>query len=295
MLDRYWYDKIASAEEAVAQVAEDAINDELMGQEAEGVAAEASDIEEDIAIAEAVAESDLPTEVKVAIMEDHDVDPEIIDAVVEADSVEKAAAYYGIDPFILRDKLSAANQQPAVDSLYLADKMASMNDKNAIWNDFALDAAMVQKGKEIEQQVIQQAKADAAVAREAANAGLVPRAMNWVKANPRKAGLAGVLGLGALGATALGGTYLANRAAEEEAAQRAMYAGLAGAGIGGLGGAGLGYALGGGQGAVIGAGVGALGGGAAGYYGGKMASADLSGMGIQDKNAGILDPRSFWW
>lgn len=112
MLHPYWYDKIASAEEAAALAAEDAMAEDAMAEDAM-VADEdaAAAIEEDIAIAEAVSESDLPTEVKVAIMEDHDVAPEIIEEVINADAVEKVSSFYGINPYWLSDKLAVMTQQ----------------------------------------------------------------------------------------------------------------------------------------------------------------------------------------
>jgi len=117
MLHPYWYDKIASA----AADAEAAIADEVAANEA----AEAEDqgaiekIEEDIEIAQEIASTDLPTEVKVEIMEEQGVDPEIIDEVVDADVTDAVAAYYGVNPYWLHDKRAAMS----VNSFFL-DKLA---------------------------------------------------------------------------------------------------------------------------------------------------------------------------
>ena len=102
MLDQRWYDKIASgiaaAEEALANAAAD--------EQAAAVEQDAAEkLQQDIDLTQAVAADDsVTTEEKIAILENEGVEPEIIDALIEAETTDAVAAYYGIDPYWLADK-----------------------------------------------------------------------------------------------------------------------------------------------------------------------------------------------
>lgn len=105
MLDQKWYDKIANSAAEAEAVLADAANEENAADEEQGAIEK---IQEDIEIAQEVAATDLPTDVKVEIMADQGVDPEIISEVIDADTTDAVAAYYGVDPYWLHDKRAAA-------------------------------------------------------------------------------------------------------------------------------------------------------------------------------------------
>lgn len=125
MIDKYWYDKIAASAAEAEQVLADAASEENADNTAEEAADEAQEAEdideaaskegtvdearlqEDIMIAKEVAGTDLPTDIKVEIMEEQGVDPSIIDEVIDADTTDAVAAYYGVNPYWLHDKRAA--------------------------------------------------------------------------------------------------------------------------------------------------------------------------------------------
>lgn len=125
MISRYWYDKIAASAAEAEQVLADAASEENENNTAEETADEAQEAEdideaasregtvdearlqEDIMIAQEVAGTDLPTDIKVEIMEEQGVDPSIIDEVIDADTTDAVAAYYGVNPYWLHDKRAA--------------------------------------------------------------------------------------------------------------------------------------------------------------------------------------------
>lgn len=131
MVSKYWYDKIAASAAEAEQVLADAAGEENENSTAEEAADEAQGAEdideaasregtvdearlqEDIMIAQEVAATDLPTDVKVEIMEDQGVDPSIIDEVIDADTTDAVAAYYGVDPYWLHDKRAAVSMAGA--------------------------------------------------------------------------------------------------------------------------------------------------------------------------------------
>ena len=120
MLDPRWYDKIASsAAEAEAALADAA------GEEQGAI----EKIQEDIEIAQQVAATDLPTDVKVEIMEDQGVDPEIISEVIDADTTDAVAAYYGVDPYWLHDKRAARVGMKSTD--YAMEVLNKLRDEAA--------------------------------------------------------------------------------------------------------------------------------------------------------------------
>lgn len=106
MLNSYWYDKIASA----AADAEAAVIDAAAQEAAAEDQGLIEKIEEDIQIAQEVAATDLPTDVKVDILTEQGVDENIIDEVIDADATDAVAAYYGVDPYWLHDKRASADK-----------------------------------------------------------------------------------------------------------------------------------------------------------------------------------------
>lgn len=260
MLDPRWYDKIAASQEeaeAIAAAAE--------------APAEDDKIMEDIAIAQEVAGTNLPTDVKVAIMEDQEVDPEIIAEVIDADTSDAVASYYGIDPYWLHSQRTAV-KTAAAQSPWLADKLAA--------------PAWVNKGVEMAKGAWAKTKAGAGKAGTAMKDAYTAKAMRdaiqgmggWKQAfakGNRPAATKAILknawqpGLAYGVPLAVGGAGLAYGLSGNDGITANPYFNpAAGAAAGALLGGGIGYGLGGGQGAAIGAGLGALGGGTAGYYGG---------------------------
>lgn len=291
MLDQRWYDKIAAATaDAEAAVIDAAAQD--AAAEDESLIAK---IQEDIQIAQEVAAADLPTDVKVEILENQGVEPEIIDEVIDADATDAVAAYYGVDPYWLHDKRAGAAAEAAKS---LARKATPAAKK-------ALNAAK----------------------------GLTNKADTWIRQNPFEAGIAAGATMGGAGmainklrgkdkesAYSRANPYIDDKTAAFElnpmedvrrirrispanrlALGSYMAAPYAGMGLGGLAGAGLGYLAGGTPGAVIGGLGGAgLGGALGAYYSpelsqqiwkAKVAAANLKGMDLSDKTAGMVwDP-----
>ena len=103
MLDQRWYDKIASGVAAAEEALANAAADEQAAAAVEQDAAEK--LQQDIDLTQAVAADDsVTTEEKIAILENEGVEPEIIEALIEAETTDAVAAYYGIDPYWLADK-----------------------------------------------------------------------------------------------------------------------------------------------------------------------------------------------
>lgn len=75
--------------------------------------AEAEKLADDAEIAEEIASTDLPTDVKVEILEDAGVDEEIIDEVIDAEATDAVAAYYGVNPYWLHDKRASMESDAA--------------------------------------------------------------------------------------------------------------------------------------------------------------------------------------
>lgn len=265
MLDPRWYDKIAASQEEAEAIAAAAAEEP----------AEDDKIMEDIAIAQEVAGTNLPTDVKVAIMEEQEVDPEIIAEVIDADTSDAVASYYGIDPYWLHSQRSAAKtaaKTAAAQSPWLADKLAA--------------PAWVNKGAEMAKGAVAKTKAVAGKAGTAMKDAYTAKAMRdaiqgmggWKQAfakGNRLAATKAILknawqpGLAYGIPLAAGGAGLAYGLSGNDGITANPYFNpAAGAAAGALLGGGIGYGLGGREGAAIGAGLGALGGGAVGYYGG---------------------------
>ena len=262
MLNVYWRDKIAAA----AAEAEQAIAEETAG-------GNDPKIEEDIMIAEEVAATDLPLDTKVQILEEQGVEPEIIEEVVAGDTVDAVAAYYGINPAWLHDKVAGNKMQAAMGGAKAFGQKAGGMGKSA-WNaikGFAgrtkatMGAPLRSAGNAYANQITTGGTRLQAV-RSALFAPTGMWGSNLGKAYMVGGGLAGA---GALGAGGYG-MYRAMAGQPEQAwySDPRVQAGLGAAGAGLLG-AGIGYGIDGGRGALLGGAAGALGGGAAGYYGGR--------------------------
>lgn len=275
MIDPRWYDKIAAAqseaeealmdaaaEDAAAEDMEnaaltDAAVDEVAAEESEGLIAK---LQEDIAIAQEVAATDLPTDVKVEILVNNDVDEAIIDDVIDADATDAVAAYYGLDPYWLHDKRAAM----ALDKLAIRDIGYEASAAAGKSVDMANKAS-----KSIGSKAVNWLKdtGGKAASWAKANGG---KAIEWSVKHPELA-LLGTLGLGNV---AYFGHKALKRKKEAEPvsnfdlgayASNPNTAALLGGGAGALGGAALGGLLGGGKGALAGGLTGAGLGGAAGY------------------------------
>lgn len=270
MIDPRWYDKIAAAqaeaEEALMDAAAedmedaaltDAAVDEVAAEESDGLIAK---LQEDIAIAQEVAATDLPTDVKVEILVNNGVDEAIIDDVIDADATDAVAAYYGLDPYWLHDKRAAAAAEATKAAMPFARK-ALHTLKNYGRN---LTGKTSRKLKEGAQTAFSQGKVKAAntlsdMAKAAENREFNTRALTGL----------GVLGLG--NAAYYGGKAIKGKKDDSadfdfgDYASNPNTAALLGGGAGALGGAVLGGLLGGGKGAIAGGLTGAGLGGAAGY------------------------------
>lgn len=194
---------------------------------------------EDIEIAQEIAETDLPTDTKIEILEGYGVDPEVIDEVVNADAVDTVAAYYGVDPYWLSDKVAASRARKTADEAggKASKAMRWLKDKGADAQDWLYDEnnrnAVLGGG------IGGLAGAGLGYAMDGTVGALMGGAMG--------AGLGGLAGYNYLDDPQLAGTAAA-------------------AGLGGLAGAGLGYMNGGTMGAFTGGLTGAGLGGLAGYY-----------------------------
>ena len=251
MLNVYWRDKIAAA----AAEAEQAIAEETAG-------GNDLKIEEDIMIAEEVAATDLPLDTKVQILEEQGVEPEIIEEVVAGDTVDAVAAYYGINPAWLHDKVAGNKMQAAMEGAKAFGQrvgQAMAKPLKVAKTDFnrsmSGNPAGVFGGR-----------------LKAVRTALFGPGGMWNKGG--NLGKAYILGAGATGVGALGaggyGMYNAMAGQPEQAwySDPRVQAALGAAGAGLLG-SGIGYGIDGGRGALLGGAAGALGGGAAGYYGGR--------------------------
>ena len=122
MLHPYWRDKIA----ATAEAAEEALAQEAAGNEQQAAMQQggmeqgapgeeemmAAKLEEDIQIAEELMQTDLPLETKVQILEEQEVEPEVIEEVIQVETVDAVAAYYGVNPAWLHDKTATGWLNP---------------------------------------------------------------------------------------------------------------------------------------------------------------------------------------
>lgn len=266
MLRTNWYDKIAASQEEAAAVAEAAGgNDDLM---------------EDIAIADEIAATNLPTEVKAEIMDQAGVDPEIIQEVIDADTSEAMASYYGIDPYWLHDQRTAV-KMAAAQSPWLADKLAAGEAEAAkaaqgimskIWGGIKGAPGKVWSGVKATPGALKDAYTAKAMRqaitgmggwKQAFGKGNRLAAVKAILKNSWQPGLAYGVPLAA------GGAALAYGLSDDGITASPYFAptvgGLAGAGLG----AGIGYALDGGRGAALGALGGGAAGAGAGYYGGN--------------------------
>ena len=95
MLGQTWYDKIASSVAAAEEAAQAAVDEQTAAEK----------LQQDIDLTQAVAADDtVTTEEKVAILENEGVEPEIIEALIDAETTDAVASYYGVDPYWLADK-----------------------------------------------------------------------------------------------------------------------------------------------------------------------------------------------
>lgn len=283
MIDPRWYDKIAAAQAEAEEVlmnaaaedaaAEDMENAALTDAAVDEVAAEESDgliakLQEDIQIAQEVAATDLPTDVKVEILVNNGVDEAIIDDVIDAEATDAVAAYYGLDPHWLHDKRAAAAAEATKAAMPVARRAlhalknygrnltGKTSKKLKEGANLAFDRASMSVGKNREMY-------------DAAGQKLKSLASDAVKREQitRAATGLGVLGLG--NAAYFGGKAIKGK--EDDSADFGAYASnpntaaLLGGGAGALGGAALGGLIGGGKGALAGGLTGAGLGGAAGY------------------------------
>lgn len=275
MIDPRWYDKIAAAqaeaeealmnaaaEDAAAEDMEnaaltDAAVDEVAAEESEGLIAK---LQEDIAIAQEVAATDLPTDVKVEILVNNGVDEAIIDDVIDADATDAVAAYYGLDPYWLHDKRAAAAAEATKAAMPVA-RRALHALKNYGRN---LTGKTSKKLKEGAYTAFSQGKLKAAD-----TLSDMAKAAENREFNTRAATGLGVLGLG--NAAYYGGKAIKGKKDDSVDLDLGAYASnpntaaLLGGGAGALGGAALGGLIGGGKGALAGGLTGAGLGGAAGY------------------------------
>lgn len=251
MLNVYWRDKIAAA----AAEAEQAIAEETAG-------GNDPKIEEDIMIAEEVAATDLPLETKVQILEEQGVEPEIIEEVVEGDTVDAVAAYYGINPEWLHDKVAGNKMQAAM----AGAKAFGQKVGTAMAQPLKVLKTNYRRSMQGNPMGVFGGRLKAVRTALFGKGGMWNKGGNLGKAYIAGAGLTGA---GALGAGGYG-MYNAMAGTPEQAWYNdpRVQAGLGAAGAGLLG-AGIGYGIDGGRGALLGGAAGALGGGAAGYYGGR--------------------------
>lgn len=194
---------------------------------------------EDIEIAQEIANTDLPTDTKIEILEEQGVDPEVIEEVVNADAVDTVAAYYGVDPYWLSDKVAASRARKT------ADEAGGKASKAMIW--------LKGKGADAQNWLSDENNRNAVLG--GGIGGLAGAGLGYAMDGTTGALMGGAMGAG------LGGLAGYNYLDDSQLAGTA-----AAAGLGGLAGAGLGYMNGGPLGAFTGGLTGVGLGGLAGYY-----------------------------
>lgn len=195
-------------------------------------------VAEDIEIAQEIADTDLPTETKVEILEEYGVEPEIIDEVVNADV---QAAYAAMNPYWFNDKTAELDQD--------GEEVPAGVDPTT-WEQ--VKAWLEQRGIDAQEWIADPQNQQLLIG--GGLAGLLGAGAGYALGGGTGAMLGGLAGAG------LGGFGGYNFGSNPQMANTAL-----GAGIGGLAGAGLGYLAGGGTGALLGGLAGAGLGGAGGY------------------------------